>query len=130
MKQGRQDMLGEYQSAIDRFERALRLSPRDPTVFHMRTGIPYANLFAGHYEAASSAARDALRDQTWLGGSRILAASKAFVGHLEEAREVMSRVLQLDPALRISNLKDRISPLQPEDFAKYADGLRKAGLPE
>ena len=123
-------MLGEHQSAIDRFERALRLSPRDPTVFHMRTGIAYANLFAGHYEIASSAARDALRDRTWLGGLRILAASKAFVGQLEEAREVMSRIRQLDPALRISNLKDRISPLQPEDFAKYADGLRNAGLPE
>ena len=35
-------MLGEHQSAIERFERALRLSPRDPTVFHMRAGIAYA----------------------------------------------------------------------------------------
>ena len=123
-------ILGEHQSAIDRFERALRLSPRDPTVFHMRTGIAYANFLAGNYDIASSAARDALRDQTWLGGLRVLAASKALAGHLEEAREAMDRLLQVDPALRISNLKDRISPLQPEDFAKYADGLRKAGLPE
>ena len=123
-------MLGEHQSAIDRFERALRLSPRDPTVFHMRTGIAYANLLAGNYDIASSAARDALRDRTWLGGLRILAASKALAGHLEEAREAMDRLLQVDPALRISNLKDRISPLQPKDLAKYADALRKAGLPE
>ena len=57
MKQGRQDMLGEYQSAIDRFERALRLSPRDPTVFHMRTGIPYANLFAGRASGPNLARR-------------------------------------------------------------------------
>ena len=123
-------MLGEHQSAIDRFERALRLSPRDPTVFHMRTGIAYASLLAGQYDIASSVAREALRDQTWLGGLRVLAASKALAGHLEEAREAMGRLLQVDPALRISNLKDRISPLQPEDFAKYVEGLRKAGLPE
>lgn len=122
--------IGEHQSAIDRLERALRLSPRDPTVFHMRLGIAYANLFAGHYDTASSAARDALRDQTWVGGLRILAASKALAGHLDEAREAVDLLLQSDPALRISNLKDRISPLQPEDFAKYVDGLRKAGLPE
>jgi TolB-like protein/class 3 adenylate cyclase/tetratricopeptide (TPR) repeat protein len=122
--------IGEHQSAIDRFERALRLSPRDPTVFHMRLGIAYANLFAGHYDTASSAARDALRDQTWVGGLRILAASKALAGHLDEAREAVDLLLQSDPAVRISNLKDRISPLRPEDFAKYADGLRKAGLPE
>jgi TolB-like protein/tetratricopeptide (TPR) repeat protein len=121
---------GEHQSAIDCFERALRLSPRDPTVFHTRTGIAYANLLTGHYDKASSAARDALRDQTWLGGLRILAASKALSGQLEEAREAVDRLLLLDPAVRISNLKDRISPLRPEDFAKYADGLRKAGLPE
>ena len=121
---------GEHQSAMDCFERALRLSPRDPTVFHTRTGIAYANLLAGHYDKASSAARDALRDQTWLGGLRVLAASKALAGQLEEAREAVDRLLQLDPAVRISNLKDRISPLRPEDFAKYADGLRKAGLPE
>jgi hypothetical protein len=69
--------LGEHQSAIDRFERALRLSPRDPTVFHMRIGVAYANFLAGNYETASSAAQDALRNQAWLGGLRVLAASKA-----------------------------------------------------
>jgi TolB-like protein/class 3 adenylate cyclase/tetratricopeptide (TPR) repeat protein len=122
--------LGEHQSAIDRFERALRLSPRDPTVFHMRTGIAYANLLLGHYDKASSAARDALRDQTWLGGLRVLAASEALAGHVEQARDAVQRLLQSDPAMRISNLRDRISPLRPEDFAKYVDGLRKAGLPE
>jgi tetratricopeptide (TPR) repeat protein len=122
--------LGEHQSAIDRFERALRLSPRDPTAFHMRIGVGYAQFLAGDYERASSAARDALRDQAWLGGLRVLAASQALAGQLEEARQVVGRLLNLDPALRVSNLKERISPLQPEDFAKYADALRKAGLPE
>jgi adenylate cyclase len=121
---------GEHQPAIDRFEHALRLSPRDPTVFHTRIGIAYANFLVGDYEKASSAAQDALRDQTWLGGLRVLAASKALAGQLEDAREVVGRLLNLDPAVRISNLKDRISPLRPEDFAKYADALRKAGLPD
>ena len=122
--------LGEQQSAIDHFERALRLSPRDPSVFHMLIGVAYANFLAGNYEKASSVARDAIRDQAWLGPLRVLAASKALTGELEEAREVVGRILKLDPALRISNLKDRISPLRPEDFAKYVDALRKAGVPE
>ena len=37
---------------------------------------------------------------------------------------------ELDPALRLSNLKD-VTPLRrPEDFNRLAEGLRKAGLPE
>jgi hypothetical protein len=40
-------------------------------------------------------------------------------------------MLELDPARRISNLKEVLPFLRrPEDFAKYVDGLRKAGLPE
>jgi adenylate cyclase len=96
----------------------------------MRIGVAYANFLAGDYEKASSAARDAIRDHAWPPGLRVLAASKALAGELEEAREVVGRLLNLDPALRISNLKDRISPLRPEDFVKYADALRTAGVPE
>jgi hypothetical protein len=33
--------------------------------------------------------------------------------------------------MRLSNLKDRIGIFRrPEDYAKYADALRRAGLPE
>jgi hypothetical protein len=42
----------------------------------------------------------------------------------------MARLRQLDPALRVSNLKDVFPIRRPEDFAKCADGLRQAGLPE
>ena len=43
-------------------------------------------------------------------------------------REKLSR---FDPDMRLSNLKDRIGIFRrPEDYAKYADALRRAGLPE
>jgi hypothetical protein len=42
----------------------------------------------------------------------------------------MTRLRQIDPALRVSNLKD-VTPLQrPQDMAKYTEGMRFAGLPE
>jgi len=42
----------------------------------------------------------------------------------------MARLRDLDPTLRISNLQE-LTPLQrPQDVARYAEGLRKAGLPE
>src|SRR5262249_25853155 len=37
-------MRGEHQQAVESLTRALRLSPIDPTLFHMRSGISYAHL--------------------------------------------------------------------------------------
>jgi hypothetical protein len=37
---------------------------------------------------------------------------------------------QLDSTLRISNLEDWLPIQRPEDLARFADGLRRAGLPE
>jgi len=49
---------------------------------------------------------------------------------LEDAQSAMALSHQLDPTLRVSNLKDRLPPLRPEHFARLEEGLRKAGLPE
>jgi hypothetical protein len=59
-----------------------------------------------------------------------MAASSALSGRLDEARKALARVRRLDPALRLSNLKDRVGPYRPEDFARFAQGMRLAGLPE
>ena len=42
----------------------------------------------------------------------------------------MARVRQLDPPLRISNLQELFLIKQPEDFARWKEGLQLAGLPE
>jgi hypothetical protein len=62
---------------------------------------------------------------------RIAAASCALAGRDEEAKKLMARLLEIDPALRTSNLQNLLGPYrQPEYPAKFADALRKAGLPE
>jgi hypothetical protein len=61
---------------------------------------------------------------------RIAAASYALAGRLAEARKTMARLRELDPALRVTNVKDWVPFRRPEDLAKFAEGLRKAGLPE
>jgi hypothetical protein len=54
-----------------------------------------------------------------------------FDGALEdEARAAMLGVRRIDPTLRISNLR-KLHPFhRPEDFARWQEGLRLAGLPE
>jgi hypothetical protein len=90
-----------------------------------------AHLFAGRFDAASSWAETAfgqLPSSLLVVG--IIAASHALAGRTDEARRAMQQVRQLDPALRISNIKDWVLLRRPEDPATFADGLRRAGLPE
>jgi len=52
------------------------------------------------------------------------------MGRIEEAQKIMARVRELDPAFRVSNVKDWVPLRRPDDLARFEDGLRKAGLPE
>jgi TolB-like protein len=117
--------------ALEHVARAMRLSPLDPLMFSMQMLAGHAHYMAGRYTDAATWLEKALVEQpNFLPTIRLLAASKALSGRLEEAQKVMASGRALDPGLRISNLQDRVGPFQPEDFARYADALRMAGLPE
>jgi adenylate cyclase len=123
--------LGEPDAAIERFERAMRLNPIGPTrAGGIRTGSAHAHFFLGRYaEAASWAAIQDMPDAQ--PGLRISAASNAMAGQAEQAQKSVARLLQLYPALRVSNLKSVLGPYRrAEDVLLYQEGLRRAGLPE
>jgi TolB-like protein/class 3 adenylate cyclase/Tfp pilus assembly protein PilF len=124
--------LGEPDAAIERFARAMRLSPLDPFVAGMRSGTAHAHFFLGHYDEAVSWAAMALQDNPdHQPGLRIAAASNAMAGRPEQAHKAMARLRQLNPALRVSNLKDVRGPYRrAEDLSRYEEGLRQAGLSE
>jgi TolB-like protein/Tfp pilus assembly protein PilF len=122
---------GEPDEAIEHFARAMRLSPLDPELYRMQAGMAVAHLFAGRFDTASSWAEKAFRDlPTFLMVVSIIAASHALAGRTDEARRAMDHLRQLDSTLRISNLEDWLPIHRPEDIATFADGLRRAGLPE
>jgi TolB-like protein len=124
--------LGEPEAAIERFARAMRLSPLDPRVTAMRAGTAHAHFFLGRYDEAASWAAMALQDNAdHQPGLRIAAASNAMAGRPEQAHKAVARLRQLNPALRISTLKDVVGPYRrAEDLSRYEEGLRRAGLPE
>jgi TolB-like protein len=122
--------LGEPEAAIERLARAMRLSPLDPRLMGMRAGTAYAHFLLGRYDDAASWAAMALQDNPdYQPGLRVAAASNAMAGRPEQACKAIARLQQLDPALRVSTLKDR-GPWRAEDLLRYEEGLRQAGLPE
>jgi TolB-like protein/Flp pilus assembly protein TadD len=124
-------LLGQGDEAIGPLTHAMRLSPLDQHMAIMLVGMACANLVAGRYEDASSWAGKALAQQPNHGpAARIAAASHALAGHPEKAAKAMARVREIDPALRILDVRDRFPFRRPEDEARVVEGLRRAGVPE
>ena len=123
--------LGEPEVAIEHLTRAMRLSPLDPLTFLAHGGMAWAHFFATRYDEMSSWAEKALQERpNYIQGMRMAAAGQALAGRLEEAQKMMARMRQIDPELRVSNLKNVIGFFGSDDLARYSEGLRKAGLPE
>ena len=123
-------LLGEHDVTIERATRATRLSPLDPFAFLACTIIASGHLFAGRHDEASSWAEKGLREHAnWAGAARVAAASYALAGRLDQARKAMARLREIDPMLRVSDLR-QFPFRRPEDLARFEEGLRKAGLPE
>ncbi len=123
--------MGEPEIAIERAARAMRLSPQDPQTFGMRIAAAHAHFFAGRYEEALASAESAVREQpNFFVGLCVAAAGGALAGRQEEAEKAMKRLRELNPGLRLSNLKSLLPIRRAEDFARWEEGMRRAGLPE
>jgi hypothetical protein len=97
----------------------------------MHAALAYAHFFAGHYDDASAMAAGALLTRpNYLTAVRAGAASHALAGRLDKARSLMAHMCKRDPSLRTSNLMDLLPFCRSQDFARWAGGLHKAGLPD
>jgi TolB-like protein len=116
--------------AIEHLERAIRLDPLDPLLYNMQNGVAAAHFLAGRYEVAAMWAERALHElPQYKPALRLAAASYALAGQIGKARAHVVNLLAIDPALRCSNLAGLIPFRAPADAERYADGLRKAGVP-
>ncbi|MDE2063505.1 MAG: adenylate/guanylate cyclase domain-containing protein [Bradyrhizobium sp.] len=122
---------GDAETAIAHLAHAMRLSPLDPGLYSMQTATALAHFVAGHYSESILWAEKALRENpNFLPAIRIIAASAGNSDQPERARKAAKRMLEIDPAFSISRLADHVPLRRPDDLARYAEGLRRAGLPE
>jgi adenylate cyclase len=124
--------LGESASAVEHFERAMRLSPLDPLAYLACTGMAFAHAFAGRYDDAISWATKALHEHpNWSTALRVAAIAYALSDRMVEARAAVARLREVDPALTLGNVSRVAPPLRrAEDRFRFTESLRKAGLPE
>jgi TolB-like protein len=124
--------LGEQDLAIEHLSLAMRLSPLDPFTHMMLIAAAHAHFFAGRFEESAHSAERALRVHPEARpGVRIAAASYALAGRDADARKMLARYLQLDPARRVSNMRETMGAYRHEKhMAQYENALRLAGLPD
>ena len=123
--------LGEPEVAIEREARAMRLSPHDPQTYNMQAATAAAHFVAGRYTEGLLWAEMSIRGQpNYILSTSVAAASAALAGNQSAAVKAMARLRQLIPDLSISNVNDLFPIRRQEDAIRWAEGLRKAGLPQ
>jgi TolB-like protein/DNA-binding winged helix-turn-helix (wHTH) protein/Tfp pilus assembly protein PilF len=115
--------------SIPLFTRAMRLSPLDPELAYMMSGIGMAQLIAGDPAAAIPWGERSVRQApTWMVGHRVLIAGLMLSGRVAEAKAAAAAFQRLTPQTR--KLEAFVAIWCRRDFAeRYIAALRAAGLP-
>ena len=89
-----------------------------------------ANLIGERYERAIELSSRSLRENRLHTPSlRTLAAAQVLSGRLDEARETVRRLRELEPGLTVSAFLARYPGRDSPQAARFADALLAAGLP-
>jgi adenylate cyclase len=122
---------GDAETALEHFGRAERLSPYDPLNFNRYIGIALAHFVAERYEEASEWAEKSLLERSDLPWAyRVLAAAQELTGKNARARWALEKMRQQDPDISVSRVMTNLPFAPSEVFSRFADSLRRVGLPE
>lgn len=121
---------GDYGTAVEHGQRALRLSPFDPLSFRPLLALAYAHLFTGRHEEAAAYAERAVQANPGFDASHaLLVGSLVELGRLDEAREAAGRLMAAFPTFRVARLH-QAGFRDTGRFEAYLAALRQAGLPD
>jgi tetratricopeptide (TPR) repeat protein len=129
---------GQYQKAIEFFDKAIRLSPQNQQLAFWYGGKGGAYFGLQQYDQAIEWARRSIAiNPNFSSALGTLAASLALTGHEAEARDAEQRRIAVSPFKSIAALKaSSFAPSPSADprvrasFDRAIEGLRKAGMPE
>ncbi|WP_179381361.1 winged helix-turn-helix domain-containing tetratricopeptide repeat protein [Jannaschia marina] len=119
------------ETGIRNTERALHLTPLDPHRFFYLVLTAAANLSAGEYDRAVALARESLRlNRTHVSTLRTLAAAQVGAGDPDGARKTVAELMRQQPDLRVSAWQASSPSAEFRNGRRFADLLRRAGVPD
>lgn len=123
--------LGQHDEALRRMFQAVRLSPSDPHLFFFDHALIMPHLMLGEYESAADIGRRATElNPAFTSTYKGYLCALGHAGRDREATAVLNRLLELEPGFSVAEAIERSPLVRTEDLQRYADGLRRAGLPE
>jgi adenylate cyclase len=114
---------GDADRALLLVQRAMRHNPFYPDVYLWILGETYFDL--AEYQQAIDTLHK-MRDKSE--GHRLLAASYALIGQIEEAKHHARQVLAVHPNFSIEHWRKVRPDGKPQPLERFIDGLRMAGL--
>lgn len=122
---------GQHDEALRRIQQAKLLSPLDPHGFFFDAGLNLACLFIGRIKDAVEAGRRSVEmNPEFSAGFKAYLSALGHAADREEGAKVLLGLLRLEPEFTIRNAIERSPFSQRSDREYFADGLRRAGLPE
>jgi TolB-like protein len=122
--------MGETELAIERAQRALRLSPFDFLNYLSYNALAISYFCMERYEESHDAARRSVQLNPRFSVCRLfLTAALVRLGRDQEAKVEAQRVIALDPAFTVRRFSVTAG-FEPTVFTPLADAWRAAGLPE
>jgi adenylate cyclase len=120
---------GLADESLEKTQVAIRLNPRDPSMFFRYTGLSLAYFVKGDYETANEWARRAVTNKpSWWFGLALSIATHSLLSRHQEAKRGVRQLRELLPGISIDGLP--ALAIKDEFLGRLKQALREASLPE
>jgi len=120
---------GRWQEAHEAAQRAIRLSPRDPSSAIYYGIAAYAQFVGRNYQQAIALAREAIRQRgDFTGAYRVLTVAAAMSGQAEAAAAALQELRRAQPNISLAWIANQLPWKLDADREHYLEAFRRAGL--
>ena len=121
--------LGRHAEGLAQIRRCRELSPLDPyTFFHEMSALVPLLMLGAYEDVARQGPPAMLLNPPFTSTYKVTIAALGHLGRHAEAADILARLLRLEPDFTVATALARTPLCREEDRARYAEGLRLAGV--